>query len=1110
LRVRRLFCLAVAVVALASAVPAEACLPAAVVSTSTNHDGATISIVTDEQFKTNPAVTGGTGSADDPYRIENREVVVSTFYGIKIGPTTAHFLIRNVTVRDLRSPAERSGLCCFSGISIGGAQNGRIEEVRLERIQVGLGLSSAKNVTVRGAVIVDSPKGIVVTGGTNVTLSGNSLVNSSFVVSVFPPENASALHIGEDNTVNGLPIMYRSGCENGAEADRDFGAVFLFNCHDFSIRNSHLPAGVGAVEVRNSHDILFSGVRSPSFTAQRVDALSILGSEAQFVTLDDFTNVTLADGRTPAGSFTHVVARNGTGFLVNGNDLRGDSILAVGAPVEHWCSCLGPAPPTGVTRTVITNNTLSDGTDSAITLYDAAFAMVEDNRIINHTNGIEARDQRGLSIQRNHIEGPGVAGGRAVQATGEGVVIRANSISNTETGLDIGPAVEASGNQIAAEEAGMRLDYGGSPLSWGNEMFHGGVVPDPDTGEAFALGPNNTVNGLPIVLHKDCDGVQYDGAVLGQLFFVDCANVTIANLSFADISNPITLTRVGGFDIEHLVTDGAKTPLYLRDSWDGRVANSTLNSDRGVLAYDVFNVTFVGNQMNGSTGALTIRWSGAIDLSDNDFTGSLYGAVYLERAWSVAMHRNHLAAGGLQLWGDEAAHFASHEIDETNTVMGRPIVYVANQAGPLLEGREIGELVVANCTGATLRNLRLTGAEPPLVLAFSSDVQLENVTAFGEYEALNAFEVEGMAVERGNFSALANTDASYGVTFNVQGGGDLSLSNTTVAGGDAYGLYVSDAQNVSIHRSAIDGGYFGTMVSGMRSLVATDSSFEGIYALYTSAAEEVSIRNSSFTGGAGLVLGGTAEILVEGNRFANLSVAGITVRDSSNVSIRANIIEGGGEGIEIGSRTMNVTVSENTISGNQVGINVETARPGATRGDGPVWIVNNTVERNGVGIRGNASVRVTVYHNRFINNTVQASVTPGGLYDAGYLIGGNYWSDYQGKDECTGYAQDICTGPDLYGDTPYCLGAMGVSAESVDHYPLMGPTAPPARNPPPPPPQTLAPAPTGFSVTWLLAVMAVAAAGAAALALIHHRGKARTDAEAAEAEISAQADGPNH
>jgi parallel beta-helix repeat protein len=296
---------------------------------------------------------------------------------------------------------------------------------------------------------------------------------------------------------------------------------------------------------------------------------------------------------------------------------------------------------------------------------------------------------------------------------------------------------------------------------------------------------------------------------------------------------------------------------------------------------------------------------------------------------------------------------------------------------------------------------------------------------------------------------------------------------------------------------------------GARSIVAAESSFEGQYALYITAADLVNVRNSSFTGGAGLELGGAKNVLVEGSQFTNLTVGGITIRDSTNVSIRSNRIEGSDEALEIGTGTVNVTVAKNTIVGNRVGINVEIGPSVEALGDGPVWIVNNTVERNGIGIAGNASSAVTVYHNRFLNNTVQASLTPGGLYDAGYLIGGNYWSDYAGKDDCTGYAQDTCTGPDLYGDTPYCLGAMGVSAESVDHYPLVFPTAPAARDRPPPPPLVLPPAQTGFSVTWLLVVMAVAAAGAATLALLQRRRKARTTAETAEADLAAEAEPPS-
>jgi parallel beta-helix repeat protein len=112
-----------------------------------------------------------------------------------------------------------------------------------------------------------------------------------------------------------------------------------------------------------------------------------------------------------------------------------------------------------------------------------------------------------------------------------------------------------------------------------------------------------------------------------------------------------------------------------------------------------------------------------------------------------------------------------------------------------------------------------------------------------------------------------------------------------------------------------------------------------------------------------------------------------------------------GTGIGL-SRSSNVLVAENTITGGLVGISVDTS--------------------NGCSL----------YDNNLIGNTLQAKDTSGGVnaWDAGYPTGGNYWTNYMGADACGGPAQDDCTAPDGIGDTPYVLNAV-----TADLYPLMVP-----------------------------------------------------------------------
>ncbi len=83
---------------------------------------------------------------------------------------------------------------------------------------------------------------------------------------------------------------------------------------------------------------------------------------------------------------------------------------------------------------------------------------------------------------------------------------------------------------------------------------------------------------------------------------------------------------------------------------------------------------------------------------------------------------------------------------------------------------------------------------------------------------------------------------------------------------------------------------------------------------------------------------------------------------------------------------------------------------------------------------------VLAYANNFTGNvwSAQDDSATANHWDDGYPVGGNYWSDYRGWDDCHGPLQDNCTAGDGLGDFPYVISGMGAE----DHYPLV-PVNPP-------------------------------------------------------------------
>jgi parallel beta-helix repeat protein len=92
-------------------------------------------------------------------------------------------------------------------------------------------------------------------------------------------------------------------------------------------------------------------------------------------------------------------------------------------------------------------------------------------------------------------------------------------------------------------------------------------------------------------------------------------------------------------------------------------------------------------------------------------------------------------------------------------------------------------------------------------------------------------------------------------------------------------------------------------------------------------------------------------------------------------------------------------------------------------------IRNNILWNNTYGIYLSESDGNNIYHNNFVNNTIQADVvTPNynNTWDNGYPSGGNYWSDY-----LTRYPDATEIDHTGIGDTAY-----EIDTNNTDHYPL--------------------------------------------------------------------------
>jgi len=271
------------------------------------------------------------------------------------------------------------------------------------------------------------------------------------------------------------------------------------------------------------------------------------------------------------------------------------------------------------------------------------------------------------------------------------------------------------------------------------------------------------------------------------------------------------------------------------------------------------------------------------------------------------------------------------------------------------------------------------------------------------------------------------------------------------------GIDLSERSNVTIKNVNIKSFFYGVCLVSSSSCTISGNNItanrqHGIglrYGRYGSSNNNTISGNNIENNSNGIWLDGSYNN-VSGNNITASRVDGIVLGWSYN-DISGNNIENNSLGIYVDGSYHNVSgnnitannrhgirlqgASNNNVSGNNItdnsdiGIYLDDSRSNS--------IFGNYIADNGWGISLSFSSKDNlVYHNSFINNTIQAfdiNDPPVNIWDVGYPSGGNYWSDYE---ERYPDAEQI----DEAGiwNTPYVI-----DENNQDNYPLINPWSPP-------------------------------------------------------------------
>lgn len=557
------------------------------------------------------------------------------------------------------------------------------------------------------------------------------------------------------------------------------------------------------------------------------------------------------------------------------------------------------------------------------------------------------------------------------------------------------------------------------------------ISPDPDEPSGVAIDhENNTI----VVGYDRSRGyytpqwliIKYD-AVGNQVWNCTVKNdlgVGTSSFPLSDVARGVAVDSSNNITVVGYLRTNDTAPGEVNNQWaimkfgyDGSslwnytVNFSPFNDEAKAIAFDSYDDMIVAG-FDSVSGIYNYQWrimkfSSLSSNVHNIDTGLNYATI------QAAIDADE-TVDGHTLLADAGTYYENIVVDKSLSIVGE------NRDTTTIDGLNTGDTISINADRVQLRNFTVTncsgpiGGERPYAGIYlnntdDSIVSGNNVTGnnyLGVYVSRGRNNsISSNLVMYNWFSGISTTNpysSSESYSCSIVGnnmtsnylGLEVGCGNNSIIGNtfNRDGLnYVSSSYNNVVSGNIVNGKPLVYLEN--RSHLTIDDA--GQVVLVNCDDIRVENLNLSYTV-TGLILYGTNNSMIVNNTMAANNYDGIKLRSCSG-----NIIEGN-------------NVSSNTWNGFEL-----VASDANT-------IIRNMVAANWIGIYIALGSNNSIYHNDFIANMNSTPFYSRGAntWDNGYPSGGNYWSDYTGKD----------SNGDGFGDTPYTM-----VSNNTDRYPLVSP-----------------------------------------------------------------------
>jgi len=522
-----------------------------------------------------------------------------------------------------------------------------------------------------------------------------------------------------------------------------------------------------------------------------------------------------------------------------------------------------------------------------------------------------------------------------------------------------------------------------------------------------------------------------------------------------------TITLVGE-NPETTIIDGSTTNstygptlwIYGENVRDVAIINFTIRGSPnawGIYMLGTPNATIENSIINNNHSGVVADASDNSTFVNNTIANNLYDGLLFIESSGHTMRNNTISANAYN-FGIQYSAF-NNDIDQSNLINGKPIYYLKNETGITINPTaypEIGYLALINCSNILVEDLNLTNNSNGILLAQTKDTILTNNTLANNimgiamsYSTNNTLE-SNIIANNWQGITLENSPNNTFKDNNMTG----NLQHVMISGGQ-----LSDFLQDMDTSNTVDMKLVRYMIN-QTSLAITPYTFPNTGYLALVNCRNVTVQELSLQNNV-LLVAFSQNLTIAQN---NITKGGINLQHVSYVNASTNVLISGDDALTIGDSFSIIVAMNNVTQNHNHGIYLESSTGNKiidnniaenSIGVGADSSTNNTIIRNNITSNKEYGILLTnsnynmIYHNNFIDNAVPrwqavSSNIPSiffadNVWDNGYPSGGNYWSDYTGKDQYSGTKQNA-NGSDAIGDTPY-----DINFGQRDHYPLISP-----------------------------------------------------------------------